>query len=466
MMEEKTYSVSEITRIIKRMLEDSFRPMWVIGEISNFKRHGSGHLYFSLKDEQAQIRCVMFRSSSTRLMFQPEHGMQVRVYGNLGVFETQGSYQLYVESMEPAGLGALHQAFEILKSRLQAEGLFDESRKKPLPAFPVRIGIVTSETGAAIRDIMNVISRRYPIVSLVLIPVKVQGEGAADAIANAVEKFDALLPADRPDLLIVGRGGGSLEDLWAFNEEKVARAIAACRIPVISAVGHEIDFTIADFVADKRAPTPSAAAEMAVPDRRALLNQIRDCRERMSFHLVGDMEKFRLKLNRLSAGNLFQPERLVQDHRLRLDLIQSRITDSVKHDIHAWRNIVREAYSRLMTTGPQVKLARCSRMLDTWMARLIRLQERAIDKRRQDTMRVSMLLKRVNLNRFRSNLAVIAAALKGFNPRDILSRGYAICARRDGSIVTSYRDVDRNEKLEVELHEGKLDCRVEGRRFL
>jgi exodeoxyribonuclease VII large subunit len=270
-VKEKIYSVREITRIIKFTIEQELGSVWVRGEISNFKAHPSGHFYFSLKDEHSQLACVMFRDDNRKLIFKPEDGMSVTAFGRIGVYEKQGAYQLYVHEMKPEGIGELALKFEALKKKLKAEGLFEKEHKKPLPEFPLRIGIVTASTGAAIRDIINILNRRAPYVQAILRPVRVQGDSAAWEISQAIAEFNSYGDVD---LLIVGRGGGSMEDLWAFNEEIVARAIFASSIPVISAVGHEIDFTIADFVADMRAPTPSAAAELAVSDREELIEAI------------------------------------------------------------------------------------------------------------------------------------------------------------------------------------------------
>jgi exodeoxyribonuclease VII large subunit len=263
-MQAKIYKVSEITRDIKNLLEQSFPTLWVEGEISNYTLHSSGHRYFSLKDENSQIRCVLFRWEGKRLAFEPQDGMKVYALGNLTVYEKSGQYQLSVIRLHPLGIGELELGFQQLKERLYNEGLFDEAHKKPIPEYPQAIGVVTSPTGAAIRDIIKIIHRRDPGVKIILYPARVQGEGAGEEIAQAIRDFNKY---KKVDLLIVGRGGGSLEDLWAFNEEIVARAIYNSKIPIISAVGHEVDFTIADFVADLRAPTPSAAAELAVKNR-------------------------------------------------------------------------------------------------------------------------------------------------------------------------------------------------------
>ncbi len=274
-------TVSQLNRYVKSLLEGdgNLSGVMLSGEISNFVNHyKSGHWYFSLKDENALVRAVMFRSAAVRVPFVPENGMKVIVRARVSLYEKDGSYQLYADDMQPDGAGALQVAFEQLKARLQAEGLFDESRKRPLPAYPRRVGVITSETGAAVRDIINVLGRRYPLAEVVLLPTLVQGEGAPAQLCAALQRFEAMKAAEdtrTPDVILIGRGGGSLEELWAFNDETVARTVAACTIPVISCVGHETDFTICDFVADLRAPTPSAAAELAVPDCAELCQRVR-----------------------------------------------------------------------------------------------------------------------------------------------------------------------------------------------
>ncbi len=260
--EKRIYTVSEITRNIRVVLEESFSRVWVEGEVSNYTFHSSGHMYFSIRDNKATLQCAMFRRANKNLKFKLKDGMKVICFGSISVYEIRGNYQLIVEEVEPKGIGALQLQFEQLKEKLRKEGLFDEGHKVPVPYLPIRIGIVTSPTGAAIHDILNVSRRRFSNIEIIINPVKVQGEGAKDEIANAINEFNKL---KNIDVMIIGRGGGSLEDLWPFNEEVVARAIYNSEIPIISAVGHEIDYTISDFVADKRAPTPSAAAELVIP---------------------------------------------------------------------------------------------------------------------------------------------------------------------------------------------------------
>ncbi|MBF0217757.1 MAG: exodeoxyribonuclease VII large subunit, partial [Candidatus Omnitrophica bacterium] len=310
MRTEHVFTVSELTREIAFFLEDKYPGVWVEGEISNFTRSSSGHCYFSLKDEDSTLKCVMFKSSSARTRFSPEDGLSVLCSGKIGVYNKQGQYQLYVDRIEPRGKGALYIAFEQLKEKLSKEGLFSEERKRRIPPFPRRVAVVTSATGAAIRDIITVARRRDPGIEITVYPVMVQGEGAKDEIASAIASLNEYngnigtnCPGGNPiDVMIVGRGGGSIEDLWAFNEEIVARAIAASDIPVVSAVGHEIDFTISDFVADKRAPTPSAAAEMIIADKNETLSRVESLLGRMGAAAKAIIGRREAELKRLKEA--------------------------------------------------------------------------------------------------------------------------------------------------------------------
>lgn len=317
----KIYSVSEITCEIKLSLEEKFGDVWIEGEISNFKPASSGHLYFSLKDANAQISAVMFKGASIQLKFRPENGLSVVGYGRLTVYEPRGNYQVILEHLEPKGVGALQLAFEQLKKKLESEGLFDTTRKKKIPFLPQKIGIVTSPTGAVIRDMIHVLTRRFPSIQILLYPVMVQGAGAAEEIAEAIQEMNQ---RDDVDVLIVGRGGGSMEDLWAFNEEVVARAIAGSTIPIISAVGHETDFTIADFVADVRAPTPSVAAELAVPVKEDLLYTLRQYQHDLYQALEQKLENARLLLHRWEAY-FRDPGRRLTEAMLHLDHLREKI---------------------------------------------------------------------------------------------------------------------------------------------
>lgn len=322
-MSERVITVSELNSYIKRMLDNDLllSGLWIKGEISNFKNHTSGHMYMTLKDEGGAVRAVMFKGSAMRLKFMPEDGMKVIVFGRVSVFESAGQYQVYIEAMQPDGVGALYVAYEQLKEKLEKEGLFDERHKKPIPEFPSKIGVVTSPTGAAIRDILNVLKRRYDFADVVVCPVLVQGDGAAEQIAKAIAYANE---TELCDVLIVGRGGGSIEDLWAFNEEIVARAIFESEIPVISAVGHETDFTISDFVSDLRAPTPSAAAEVSVPSKAELSAYLSSIGSRMQFVMQARIESDRKSLEQLSSKlsvegvvRSYDQKRLVIDNKLK-----------------------------------------------------------------------------------------------------------------------------------------------------
>jgi len=393
-MEKRIYTVSTLTREIKEVLETSFPRLWVEGEISNFKRHSSGHFYFTLKDESAQIRCAMWRFKADALRFRLEDGLKVLLEADIQIYEKSGTYQLVVQQLQPAGIGDLQLAFEQLKKRLQAEGLFDPGRKKEIPLYPERIGVVTSATGAAIRDIVSVIWRRYPPVEILLYPVKVQGEGAAEEIAQAIKNFNDY---GKTDVLIVGRGGGSLEDLWAFNEEVVARAIFSSRIPIVSAVGHEVDFTIADFVADRRAPTPSVAAEMVVPDRSELLGILAYYQERYKNHFFQKLNAYRDKISAFSKSYAFRrPEDILYQKIQRLDELLRIIQSAMEYAIER-------------------------------------------KKQRLDNLRLQ---------------------LRALNPEEVLRRGYSICYK-DGQILKNVKDLKTLDIVQVKLHKGQFISQVQ-----
>jgi len=341
----ETLTVSGLTQQIKMLLETGIAPIWITGEISNFKRHSSGHFYFSLKDENAQIPGVMWAGRNRSLPFLPQDGMQVLAHGQVTVYEKRGNYQFEVWQMQPAGVGALQMAFEQLKRRLQAEGLFDEARKKPLPKFPDTVGIVTSRTGAAIRDLVSILRRRWPAMKIILRPVLVQGVGAAEEIAQAIGEFDAYKEVD---VLIIGRGGGSLEDLWAFNEEIVARAIYASKIPIVSAVGHEIDFSISDFVADVRAATPSAAAELVAPDAEEIKRQLQGLLYQSFRQLQRLLETQRERLKRFASSyGLRQPLDQVRQRSQQLDDLQRRLQLALQNRLAIWKQQLKAKEQRL-----------------------------------------------------------------------------------------------------------------------
>ena len=436
---DQVYSVSEITAAIKEQLELSFPSLWVEGEISNFRVPSSGHFYFTLKDARSQIRGVMFRSRNAGLLFVPEDGLQVICRASLSVYPPRGDYQLIVEWMEPRGRGALQLAFEALKRRLASEGLFDEERKRPLPFLPAVVGLVTSPTGAAVRDVLKVLWRRHPNVAVRFCPVRVQGEGAAAEIAEAIRMLNR---DGRADVIIVGRGGGSLEDLWAFNEEAVARAVADSRIPVVSAVGHEIDFTIADFVADLRAPTPSAAAELVVPEQAALRNVIGSLDERLWSLAVKDVAERRARLAALH-GRLQHPGRRVQEGFLRLDELTERMRVAARRSLGQARGAVAGLRQGLIWAGP---------------ARQVEAGRSRLDALRRDLDRAA----RQRVARARQESREAVARLESMSPLAVLARGYSVTRRIPSQeTLRTARGGGGGEAVEVILAEGRLECRVE-----
>ncbi len=356
MINEEILSVYELTRRIKSVLESDFKAVTVTGEISNLKRHSSGHIYFTIKDEKASISATIWRSRAAYLTFTPQEGMKVIARGSITVYEVQGKYQLDVVSLKPLGIGELQIAFEKLKQKLAAEGLFDPQHKKNLPEYPERIGIVTSPTGAAIQDIINIISRRFPSVEIILYPVKVQGAGAAEEIAEAIFDFNKF---GKVDVLIVGRGGGSIEDLWAFNEELVARAIFNSKIPIISAIGHEIDFTIADFVSDLRAPTPSAAAELVVRDRYELIDNIRNFLYTMQQSLINKVDDNRSYIAGLVSSYAFNnPIDKVRQFSQRIDELERLLNISFIHKFKSTKQYIAGLSDRMNSLNPKNVLKR------------------------------------------------------------------------------------------------------------
>lgn len=436
--ERKILTVSELTAQIRELLENSFESVWVEGEISNFKEAASGHFYFVLKDEESQIKAIMFRLQTRYLKFRPEDGLTVICWGRLTVYEPRGEYQLVVDLMEPSGLGAFQLAFERLKRKLAEEGLFDPSRKKPLPVLPATVGVVTSSAGAAIKDILTILKKRFPNINVVIAPVQVQGDEAAGQIAQAIRDMNSL---EDIDLIIAGRGGGSIEDLWPFNEEVVARAIADSRVPVISAVGHEVDFTIADFVADVRAPTPSAAAELAVPVKAELEERIN--RELAAlFQLV--YRKIRTakdELARIRSG-LADPRRKTQDWRIKLDDLVERIERAV-HEVITRQTARHSSFALLlMARNPEAGLRGYEANLTDLTARLATLAEKAITQSK-------------------NRLQILRARLEELAPLGVLARGYSITRNRETrAIITDSSQVAPGQEIEIQLHKGGLDARV------
>jgi exodeoxyribonuclease VII large subunit len=393
----KIYKVSEINKIAKNLLEGEFPEIWLEGEISNFTLHSSGHLYFSLKDEEAQINAIMYKWQAGQLEFVPESGMKVIAQGKISVFVKGGRYQIIVYGLKPIGIGALQQAFEQLKRKLEKEGLFDKARKRPIPMLPQEIGIVTSPTGAAIHDILNIIERRFANVHILIHPVRVQGDQAAGEIAEAITYVNEHFPS--LDVLIVGRGGGSLEDLWSFNREIVARAIYDSRIPVISAVGHEIDYTIADFVADLRAPTPSAAAELVVTNKTELEKRILLLTSKIKSSMEHELDEFTSQYRRLADNRIFlHPEEIYSQFQQDIDYYLEKI------------------------------ISRCTHFLDFQKERL----------------------------------NSIAGKLNVLSPLNILARGYSITYKLpENEILKSIAQVTMKDKVKVKLHRGEIICTVE-----
>lgn len=369
----QTFSVSQITGQIKKSLEEGFSSLWIKGEISNLTKHGSGHWYFSLKDSGAQLGAVMFRRQNQQVRFDPTHGMEVTAHGRISVYPPQGRYQLIVDQLLPAGQGDLHLAFEALKEKLSGEGLFAPDLKKKLPQYPSKIGIVTSLTGAAIQDMINILTRRFPQTDLLLLPVKVQGEGAAEEIAQAIDVLN-----DRNDVqvLIIGRGGGSLEDLWAFNEEVVARAISRSTIPIVSAVGHETDITISDFAADLRAPTPSAAAELVVPERQELILQLQNTAGRLQKDILFKVQKHEDRLKAITRSYaLRRPELIMNELSQHLDMLGDRAARSTKEKANALGTALENLSHRVEALNPLAILKRGYSVVSNSKGQVVRTAE-------------------------------------------------------------------------------------------
>lgn len=449
--ERRPLSVSELTMQVRGALESRFASVWVEGEISNFKAAASGHWYFTIKDEGAQLRSTCFRGANSRIRFRPSDGLQVRARGRLTVYEPRGDYELIVEALDPIGAGALRVAFEQLRERLSAEGLFDEELKRPLPLFPRRVGVVTSPTGAAIRDILHVISRRTRTVDILLAPARVQGEGAGAELARAIESLNELharavrsgRELERVDVIIVGRGGGSAEDLWAFNDERLARAIRASAIPVISAVGHETDFTIADFAADLRAPTPSAAAETVAAREDEMADAVHDLTRDLVQAVRFQLMEQRARVHEAAMSHGF-------------DDVRTRLRD--------FRAIAEEAAHRLETLiGRATQKAR--RRADAVHYRLqpARLAARlAASRNRFDVAcaeRDAAVMMR--LDDARTRLAVAVASLDALSPLAVLQRGYALAQDERGMLLRDARAVAAGDKLHLRLARGAVWCRVE-----
>jgi exodeoxyribonuclease VII large subunit len=437
--ERRVFQVYELNAAIGRVFEADFRNIFVAGEISGCKLVSSGHHYFSLKDDRSQIKCVLFKGTARFARFRPQDGLAVIARGSLEVYEPRGEYQLIVETLEPQGAGALQLAFEQLKKKLAQEGLFESARKKPLPKVPRRIGIITSPSGAVIRDMLHVLERRFRGLHIRLFPAQVQGEGAAEQICSGLHFFSR---SGWADVVVVARGGGSLEDLWTFNEEAVARAIAASNVPVISAIGHETDFTIADFVADRRAPTPSAAAEILVCTSESLLEQVSGCRAK-----IVQAIKYRL----LIAGRDLQRRGTEQSARL----MQRRITAAAQR--------LDELDERLRA-AQRASAEKCGRRLTDITRRLhatdLRLRFAGIRHRSDVLGRDLIKLTQARLWKARTRQESLALHLRQLSPLAILERGYAIVEKPDGRIIRQAEDTRPGDPLKVRLHRGELEVNV------
>ncbi len=435
------YSVSELNAAIKTLLEDRFPFVWLAGEISNFRIPGSGHFYFTLKDRASQISAVMFRGQQRQLKFVPEDGMTISGMGRISVYEPRGNYQIILEYMEPSGVGALQIAFEQLKKRLAAEGLFAEQFKRELPLIPQKIGVITSPSGAVVHDILRTIDRRFPNLRIQIIPVKVQGQGAAEMIASA---FSLANTRKDTDVLILARGGGSLEDLQAFNSEIVARAIFESQIPVVSAVGHETDYTIADFVADLRAPTPTAAAELTVPEKSELQHRCGNLAARLSSNITNYIKMLNSLLNGLRS-RLIDPRRRLEDYRLRLDDLCNRLLGILHRRIRQDRVYVKLWRDRLGTNQPWVLISKSRMQLEQIYDNLIK----------------SYL---IFINSEKIKIRELTAKLETLSPLAILGRGYSITRTiPDASVVRDSRSVSLGQNLEIMLAKGRLICQIKGK---
>ncbi len=437
--ERRIFSVAELSLEIKGLLEKRFPDVWVAGEVSNCRGATSGHLYFTLKDDKAQIRAVCFRNQARYLKFKPQDGISVVARGHLSVYEARGEYQLYVDYLEPEGIGALQLAFEQLKQKLAAEGLFDSARKKPLPVLPRTVGVITSPTGAVIRDILRVLKRRFSNMNVLLYPVKVQGDGAAEEIAEGIQHFNKQHTAD---VLIIARGGGSLEDLWAFNEEAVARAIAASKIPVISAVGHETDFTIADFVADLRAPTPSAAAELVVHRKQDFAEELRERARRMTQSMRLVISEARQRLIGLRMHYVFKAMLDRVGERAR------RVDDAVSEMTRYIRDKLAESRQALLHSSSGIVRYDFRRAL---MLERVELEEREV--------KLQAVFERLVTER-RNRLRHIETLLVERSPRTILDRGYSITRDAKGHIVRDAARVSVGDELFIRLARGELGATV------
>ena len=432
----KIFSVSEISARINGILKDTFASVWVEGEISNYKRHpASGHSYLTLKDEKSQLSAIMFRNVGEKVKFDIEDGQKVLCFGSIGVYQPQGKYQIYIENIEPQGLGALQLAFEQLKAKLEKEGLFEEKYKKQIPIFPKKIGIVTSSSGAAIKDIISNINKRFSRIHLIVNPVRVQGKGSAEEIAQAIEEFNTF---DDIDVLIVGRGGGSLEDLWAFNEEIVARAIFNSKIPIISAVGHEKDYLISDFVADLRAATPTKAAEVVIGSEKEFNVTLINYSKRMQAAFKDSLNNLEKLFLRLSHSRFFKdPRELVYQRQQELDEAVVSLSRSFKHYLSLKQERLKRYTNLITAKRPEVILRDYKRSLFD----LYRIFEKSI-------------MQYIDIKG--RDLAAVTSQMEALSPLAVLSRGYGMSFDKDKKIIKSTKDLKKDDEIETLLKDGRI----------
>jgi len=440
-LNDKYLTVTALTRYIKRKidLDSHLQNIWLKGEISNFKHHSRGHMYLTIKDAYSRIQAVMFSGNNRHLKFMPENGMNVFIRGNISVYEANGQYQLYINEMEPDGLGALYLAYEQLKEKLLKRGYFNQERKKTIPLYPERIGVVTSPTGAAVRDIITTIKRRYPIVEIVVIPVLVQGPNAAASIANAIHHVNII---GGFDTLIVGRGGGSIEELWSFNEEIVANAIYYSEIPIISAVGHETDTTISDFVSDLRAPTPTGAAELAVPSQLELKNQIIQYKQRLSREMSLQLDFYKRQLKSLNSSYAFRyPKELLKQKEQNLDSQLENLEREMKQKLKEKKLDFQVSYNRLQLQHPNQQIEQASKALK--------------ELTRNHQLIMSQIVETNQLN-----VANLLEKLSLVSPLEIMKRGFALPYRDSGELLKSVQEVKQKDKITLKLNDGDLRCQV------
>lgn len=439
--ERQIYSVNQLNREVKQLLQQNFPLLWVEGELSNVAQPASGHMYFSLKDGQAQVRCAMFRNANRQLAFQPEAGLHVLVRARVGLYEPRGEYQLSVETMEEAGVGILQRKYEALKRKLSDEGLFETSNKQTLPSFPKSLSIVTSATGAALRDILSVLQRRYPLLVVRVYAVSVQGEESATAVVNAIQSINQ---HKNCEVIILARGGGSIEDLWSFNDEALARAIFASKLPIVTGIGHEVDFTIADFVADVRAPTPSAAAELIVPHQRELMEALEQYQNSLAYLLQDYLTNLQQSIDWMAQRLAFlHPKQTIQRNKQQLGELKRRAISATKLKLSHRYNQLTNLLRRFENQSPRPRVHEARIKLTTLDKNLRSLLNIQLEQRNQQ-------------------FTALTRTLDAVSPLGTLNRGYAIVTReKNGQILRNAAQVSANEKILIQLAKGRLNANID-----